>query len=93
MSTIDQSTDSRSITITVNQKRTRNKYRLKYCPKSQMTSQVMITIYIEYVVSVCVCVCVRVRAHLYDSTEPAGIANIFQTHRAAVYPLPVMWVG
>lgn len=33
-----------------------------------------------------------VRAHLYDSTEPAGVANIFQADRAVVYPLSVMWV-
>lgn len=34
-----------------------------------------------------------VRAHLYDSTEPAGVANIFQADWAVVYPLSVMWVG
>lgn len=40
-----------------------------------------------------VCVFMCVCTYLYDSTKPAGIANIFQTHRAGVYPLPVMWVG
>lgn len=37
--------------------------------------------------------CPLVCAYLNDRAEPAGIADIFQTHRAVVYPLPVVWVG
>lgn len=32
-------------------------------------------------------------AYLNDSTKPAGIANIFQPHRAVFYSFPVMRVG
>jgi len=38
------------------------------------------------------CSCISMCVYLYDSTEPTGIANIFQPHGAGVYPLPVMGV-